>query len=260
VVENRPGASGNVGIAHAARSAADGYTLLVTSTGFVVNPTLFRNPGYDIAKDFAPITELGASPNTILTKPDSGINSVADLVARAKATPGGLNIANPGLGSTPHLTAELLRLRTGIELVQVTHQSAAQAVQAVLAGTTPIGVAALPPAHSLIKAGTLRALALTGEQRWHDLPDVPTMIELGYEGFVSETFQGLLAPAGTPQPILDRVAQVAIALLNENETRTRLLGAGFTLNPKGPEALAQRIAREVPLWRDVIEKAGIPRE
>ena len=130
VVENRPGASGNVGIAHAARSAADGYTLLVTSTGFVVNPTLFRNPGYDIAKDFAPITELGASPNTILTKPDSGINSVADLVARAKATPGGLNIANPGLGSTPHLTAELLRLRTGIELVQVTHQSAAQAVQA----------------------------------------------------------------------------------------------------------------------------------
>jgi tripartite-type tricarboxylate transporter receptor subunit TctC len=260
VVENRPGASGNVGIAHAARSAPDGYTLLVTSTGFVVNPTLFRNPGYDITKDFAPITELGASPNTILTKPDSGITSVADLVARAKATPGGLNIANPGLCSTPHLTAELLRLRTGIELVQVTHQSAAQAVQAVLAGTTPIGVAALPPAHALIKAGTLRALAITGGQRWHDLPDLPTMVELGYDGFVSETFQGLLAPAGTPQSILDRCAQVAIALLNESDTKNRLLGAGFTLNPKGPEALAQRIAREVPLWRDVIEKAGIPRE
>lgn len=260
VVENRPGASGNVGIAHAARSAPDGYTLLVTSTGFVVNPTLFRNPGYDITKDFAPITELGASPNTILTRPDSGITTLAELIARAKATPGGLNIANPGLGSTPHLTAELLRLRTGIELVQVTHQSAAQAVQAVLAGTTPIGVAALPPAHSLIKAGTLRALAITGEQRWHDLPDVPTMVELGYDGFVSETFQGLLAPAGTPQAILDRLAQVAIALLNESETKNRLLGAGFTLNPKGPEALAQRIAREVPLWRDVIEKAGIPRE
>ena len=260
VVENRPGASGNVGIAHAARSAADGYTLLVTSTGFVVNPTLFRNPGYDIFKDFAPITELGASPNTILTRPDTGITTLAELIARAKATPGGLNIANPGLGSTPHLTAELLRLRTGMELVQVTHQSAAQAVQAVLSGTTPIGVAALPPAHPLIKAGTLRALALTGEQRWHDLPDLPTMQELGYPGFVSETFQGLLAPIGTPQAILDRLAQVTITLLNEAETKSRLLGAGFTLNARGPDGLAQRIAREVPLWRDVIEKAGIPRE
>jgi tripartite-type tricarboxylate transporter receptor subunit TctC len=103
-------------------------------------------------------------------------------------------------------------------------------------------------------------LAITGEQRWHDLPDLPTMVELGYDGFVSETFQGLLAPAGTPQAILDRCAQVAITLLSESETKNRLLGAGFTLNPKGPEALAQRIAREVPLWRDVIEKAGIPRE
>jgi tripartite-type tricarboxylate transporter receptor subunit TctC len=260
VVENRPGASGNVGIAHAARSAADGYTLLVTSTGFVVNPTLFRNPGYDIFKDFIPITELGASPNTILTRPDTGIMTLADLIARAKATPGGLNIANPGLGSTPHLTAELLRLRAGIEFVQITHQSAAQAVQAVLSGTTPIGVAALPPAHPQIKSGTLRALALTGEKRWHDLPDVPTMLELGYEGFVSETFQGLLAPTGTPQAILDRLAEVTITLLNEAETKNRLLNAGFTLNPRGPQGLAERIAREVPLWRDVIEKAGIPRE
>ena len=144
VVENHPSASGNDGIARAARSAPDGYTLLVTSTGFVANPTLFRNPDHDMARDFPSITESGASPNTILTKPDSGIASVADLVVRAKAKIGGLNIANPGLGSTQHLAAELLRLRTGNELVQVTHQSAAQVVQAVPAGPTLIGVAALP--------------------------------------------------------------------------------------------------------------------
>ena len=179
VVENRPGASGNVGIAHAARSAPDGYTLLVTSTGFVVNPTLFRNPGYDITKDFAPITELGASPNTILTRPDTGITTLAELITRAKATPGGLNIANPGLGSTPHLTAELLRLRTGIELVQVTHQSAAQAVQAVLAGTTPIGVAALPPAHALIKAAPCAPWQSPGNSAGMTCPMCPPWLNLG---------------------------------------------------------------------------------
>jgi tripartite-type tricarboxylate transporter receptor subunit TctC len=260
VVENRPGGGGNVGVAHVARSAADGYTLLVTSTGFVVNPSLFRNPGYDPLRDFAPITELGASPNVILARPDSGIGSIAELVARARAAPGALNFANPGTGSTPHLTAELLRLRSGIDFVQIPHNSAALAVQSLLGGTTSIGVTALPPAHAQIKAGALRALALTGETRWPDLPDVPTMLELGYPGFVSETFQGLLAPAGTPAPIIERLAREVKAALTEPTTRARLLAAGFSLRADGPEALAARIAREVPVWRDLIRQAGIPQE
>jgi len=225
-----------------------------------VNPTLFRNPGYDIAKDFAPITELGASPNTILTRPDSGITSVADLVARARATPGGLNIANPGLGSTPHLTAELLRLRTGIELVQVTHQSAAQAVQAVLAGTTPIGVAALPPAHALIKAGTLRALAITGEQRWHDLPDLPTMLELGYDGFVSETFQGLLAPAGTPLTLRSRVAREMNRILGLADVRERLAVLGAEPMTSGPQEMEAFVRDYVSRIRKLGEAIGIKPE
>jgi tripartite-type tricarboxylate transporter receptor subunit TctC len=260
VVENRPGGGGNVGVAHVARSAPDGYTLLVVSTGFVVNPSLFRNPGYDPVRDFAPITELGVSPNVILARPDSGIGSIAELVARAKAAPGVLNFANPGTGSTPHLTAELLRLRTGIEFVQIPHNSAAQAVQSLLGGSTPIGVTALPPAHAQIKAGALRALALTGEARWPDLPDVPTMLELGYPGFVSETFQGLLVPAGTPAPIIERLARETKAVLSDPTTRARLLAAGFNLRPEGPEALATRIAREVPIWRELIRQAGIPQE
>jgi tripartite-type tricarboxylate transporter receptor subunit TctC len=259
IVENRAGGGGNVGAAHVARAAADGYTLLVVSTGFVVNVSLFRSPGYEI-REFAPITELGASPNVLLARPESGIDSVAALIARAKTEPQKLNMTNPGLGSTPHLTAELLQIRAGVEFVQVPHNSAGLAIQSLLAGVTPVGVTALPPAHAQIKAGALRALAITGEARWPDLPEVPTMLELGWEGFVSETFQGLLAPAGTPAPILERLAQATVAGLAEPATRDRLLNAGFGIRAAGPEGLARRIEREVPLWRDLIRRAGIEQQ
>ena len=171
-----------------------------------------------------------------------------------------MNLANPGTGSTPHLTAELLRLRTGIQFVQIPHNSAALAVQSLLSGTTAVGVTALPPAHAQIKAGTLRALALTGEARWPDLPEVPTMLELGWAGFVSETFQGFLAPAGTPAPIIERLAKEAAAVLGDPAIRGRLLAAGFALRANGPQALAARIAAEVPLWRALIDQAGLQRE
>ncbi|MDN3564670.1 Bug family tripartite tricarboxylate transporter substrate binding protein [Paeniroseomonas aquatica] len=260
VVENRGGGGGNIGVAAAARAAPDGYTLLVTSTGFVVNPSLFRNPGYDPVRDFAPITELGASPNVILATAQSGIGSVADLVARARVQPGGLDLANPGTGSTPHLTAELLQLAAGIRFVQVPHASAALAVQSLLANTTPVGITALPPAQPHIRSGAFRALAITGAERWPDLPEVPTMLELGYPGFVSETFQGLLAPAGTPPAIIRRLEAAARAVLAEPTTAGRLRAAGFGLRGGGPEGLADRIAREVPYWRDLIRRAGIPQE
>ena len=260
VVENRPGGGGNVGVAHAARAAPDGYTLLVTSTGFVVNPSLFRSPGYDPVRDFAPVAELGASPNAILARPDSGIATVAELVARAKAEPRRLDMANPGTGSTPHLTIELLQLRAGVEFVQVPHNSAALAIQSLLGGTTPVGVTALSPAHAHVKSGALRALAPTSEARWPELPEVPTMLEQGYEGFVSETFQGLFAPAGTPAPVVDRLAREAVAALAEPTTRSRLLAAGFGLRAGGPQGLADRVAREVPLWGDLIRRAGIQQE
>ncbi|MBW8268930.1 Bug family tripartite tricarboxylate transporter substrate binding protein [Caldovatus aquaticus] len=260
VVENRAGGGGNVGVAHVARQPPDGHTLLVASTGFVVNASLFRNPGYDPVRDFAPITELGASPNVILAHPASGIRTIGELVARAKATPEKLNLANPGLGSTPHLTAELLQIRAGVAFVQIPHHSAALAIQSLLGGTTPVGVTALPPAHPHIRSGALRALAVTGEQRWPDLPEVPTMLELGYPGFVSETFQGLFAPAGTPAPVIERLARAAVAALNEPATRARLQAAGFGIRAAGPAGLAARVAREVPMWRELIRQAGIPTE
>lgn len=260
VIENRGGAGGNIGVSLAARAAADGYTLLVTSTGFVVNASLFRNPGYDPIRDFAPVTELAASPDVFITRADSPIRSLDDLLARARATPGGMHFANPGTGSTPHLAGERLAIQREIGFVQVTHSSAALCVQALLAGTTPVGATALASSHAQIKAGTLRALALTGPERWFDLPEVPTMIELGFPGFVTETFLSLFAPAGTPNAIVERIAQAATAVMGDPETRTRMRNAGFIVRPDGPEALANRVAREVPAWRDLIARARISQD
>ncbi len=260
VVENRGGAGGNIGVAVAARAAADGYAVLITSTGFVVNVSLFRNAGYTV-DEFMPVTELGAAPNVFLARADSGITSIADLVARARATPGGLNFTNPGSGSTPHLAAELLRLRTGVELVQVAHNSAGLAVQALLAGTTLVGATSLPPALAQVKGGSLRALAVTASERFPDLPEVPTMQELGFPDFVSETFISMFLPLGTPPAILARLADATLKVVHDPATKARLLAAGFNVSgARGPEALAGRVAREVPMWRDLIRRAGIAQE
>ncbi|MBR0653483.1 Bug family tripartite tricarboxylate transporter substrate binding protein [Plastoroseomonas arctica] len=257
VIENRGGAGGNIGVAMAARAVPDGHTLLIASSGFVVNPSLFRNPGYDPVRDFAPITELGASPDVFLASIASPIRNLDDLVARARATEGGLHFANPGTGSTPHLAGERLAILKGLRFVQVTHSSAALTVQSVLVGTTEIGATALASSHAQIQAGRVRAIALTGPERWFDLPEVPTMVELGHADFISETFLSSYAPAGTPQPVIDRLAQVATAVMGDAETRGRMRNAGFIVRPDGPAALAARVAREVPAWRDLITRAGI---
>jgi tripartite-type tricarboxylate transporter receptor subunit TctC len=257
VIENRGGAGGNIGVALAARAAPDGYTLLVPSTGFVVNPSLFRNPGYDPIRDFAPISELAASPDVFLAGAASPIRSLADLVARARATAGGMHFANPGTGSTPHLAGERLAIERGVSFVQVTHSSAALCVQALLAGTVEIGATALASSHAQIKAGNLRALALTGPERWFDLPEVPTMRELGHADFVTETFLSFFAPAGTPAPIIERLAREAANVMGDPETRARMRNAGFIVRPDGPEALANRVTREVAAWRDLTTRARI---
>src|SRR5215468_10800002 len=202
IVDNRGGAAGNIGMGMAARATPDGYTLLLTSTSIAVNPALFKNLPYDPFKDFAPISELVNAPNVLVVRPDSGIKTVAELVARAKAEPARFNYSSPGAGTKSHLTGEMLKLRAGVEMVHVPYRGAGPAAQAVLAGTTQVGSVALAAAESLIKSGQLRALAVTSAARWFSLPDVPTMIEAGYPGFVSDTFNALFAPAGTPLEIV----------------------------------------------------------
>jgi tripartite-type tricarboxylate transporter receptor subunit TctC len=257
VVENRPGGGGNIGIGIAAHAEPDGYTLLITSSAYVVNPGLYTRIPYDPDKDFAPIAELGTSPNVVLVNPKLGINSVADLIARAKANPDELNYASPGLGTTPHLAGELFKIIGGIQMTHVPFSGAGPAIQAILSGTTQVAFAALPPAHPHIESGALKALAVTGTHRWFDLPAVPTMIELGYKDFVSDTFQGFLAPANTPSSIVDLLAAKSIGILKTQKIAEQLRNDGFEVLANGPDGMRKRIADEVPKWREIIVKARI---
>ena len=258
IVDNRPGAGGNIGTAFVARSEPDGYTLLIDSSAFVVNPSLYKRCPYDAFADFAPIGELGTSPNLFVANPQAGIKTIADLVARCKADPTAITYANPGIGTTPQLSGELLKLKAGIGMTSVPFGGAGPAVQAVLGGTTPIACVALPPARPLIASNSLVALAVTGEKRWFDLPDVPTMVELGYADFVADTFQAFLAPAKTPPEIVAMLSKASIEVLNDPKIAAQLRTDGLEVVASTPEAFAQRIATEIPKWRDVITKAAIP--
>ncbi|HZE54032.1 MAG TPA: tripartite tricarboxylate transporter substrate-binding protein [Bradyrhizobium sp.] len=212
---------------------------------------------YDPFKDFAPITELGTTPNAILVSPRLGINSIAELIARAKAKPNEFNYASPGAGTTPHLSAEFLKIVGGIEMTHVPFSGAAPAIQALLAGTTQVAVSALPAVLGFIQSGELKALAVTGAHRWIDLPDVPTMVELGYKDFIAETLQFFLAPAKTPPDIVEKLSAKSLEVLKRPEIVDQLRSNGYEVIANGPQGLRQRIETEVPKWRDVIAKAGI---
>ena len=259
IVENRAGAGSNLGTLAVARSTPDGYTLLVTSSAFTVNPSLYKQVPYDPFKDFAPVVELDTSPNVFVATLASGITSIRELVARAKARPDELSYASAGVGTTPHLAAELLKITSGINVTHVPYQGNGPAMQSILAGTVPLMCGSLPGAHGSIKNGTLRALAVTGPTRWYDMPDVPTMIELGYADFVVDTFHCMLAPAGTPKEIVERLAGSCVASLKEPAFREKLRSMGFETIANGPDGLARRIVEDVQRYRDIIAKAGIER-
>ena len=257
IIENKAGAGGNIGMGEVARAEPDGYTLLMTSSAIVVNPSLAEKIPYDPAKDFEPISEMGTSPNVFAVSNDIGVNTMAELVALAKKDPNKLNYSSPGIGTTPHLSAERLKIIAGINMAHVSHNGAGPAVQALLAGTVQVGSFALPPAHPHIVAGKMKALAVSSAGRWHDLPNVPTMIEAGFKDFVADTLQGFLAPAKTPKAVIDQLASAVDEILKRPAVRERMLQSGFEVLNKGPAGMKARIEKEVPMWREIVTQAGI---
>lgn len=257
VTENKAGAGGNIGIASVARAEPDGYTLLVCSGSFMLNPSLFESVPYDPLADFAVLGEMATSPNVISVDPKLGIRTIADLVAAAKATPERFTYASPGTGTPPALSLEVLKARTGLKMPPVVFTGASPAIQAVLSSAVPVVCTALPPSHPHIKAGTLQALAVTGERRWSDLPDVPTMKELGYKDFVHETVNLIWAPIKTPAPIVERLAREIDGIIKRPAVRTAFEKAGFEVLQGGIAPAKARVEREVPMWREVVAQTGI---
>ena len=256
-VENRAGAGSNIGTAAVARAAPDGYTLLISSSAFVVNPGLYKRIPYDPVADFAPIAELVTSPNVFIANKASGITSLPQMVEQARAQPGTMNFASAGIGTTPHLAGEMLNTQAGIRITHVPFNGAGPAMQAVLGGTVPVACAALPGARPSIDNGDVVALATTGAERWYDLPTLPTMEELGYAGFVSDTFHGAWAPANTPPEIVARLTTALLDGMKEPRFHEQLRRLGFEVIGNGPAGLRRRVDAEIPMYRAVIARAGI---
>ena len=257
IIENRGGAGGNIGITAAMRAPPDGYTLLVCSSAFVVNPSLYAQAAYDPFKDFEPIMTLGASPNVVTVPAQSEIKSLPEFIAKAKANPGKLNWTSPGAGTTPYLAGEVIKLRTGITMEHIPFAGAGPATTAVLGGQVDMYSANIGSVSSLIEGGKVRPLAVTALKRWPELPEVPTLEELGIKDAVSDTFYGLYAPAGTPQPIIGRIVKELTAILARPDVKEKFAKAGMPVVSESPAVFRQRIAREVPMYKEIVDKAGL---
>jgi tripartite-type tricarboxylate transporter receptor subunit TctC len=255
--ENMPGAGGNTGVATVARAPADGYTILVVSTGFMVNPSMYAKIPYDPIKDFAPITLVAASPNVISVHPSFPAKTLKELVELVKSHPGKYSFAQPSTGSTPHLVGELFKQQYQLDLITVPFNSAALAINSTIGGHTPIAFTALPPAMANIREGKLRGLAVLNAKRSPALPDVPTNAEAGIPDLESDTLTGIVAPAGTPKDIIDRWHGEIAKVVATSDVKERLETLGFAPVANMPDEFGARIKLETARWGKVVHDANI---
>ena len=256
VTENRGGAGGNVGAEAAARSAPDGYTIVLVAPSLAISPTLYSKINYDPVRDFAPISLVATVPNVMVTQP-SLPGQLQEFIAFVKAKPGALNFGSGGAGTSNHLAGELFNIVTGARLVHVPYKGVNLAMQDVLAGNVHLVFIGIPAAAPHIKAAKLRALAVVAPQRSSALPDVPTVAEAGLKDFEVTTWYGILAPAGTPQPVVRRLNAELVKIMHAPEMKEKLTATGTEPLTSTPEEFAAYIKREIAKWGDVIRKAGV---
>lgn len=252
VVENRPGAGANIGIAAAARSEPDGYTVLYSSSAIIVNPSMPRGAPFDPFKDFAPVVDVGAAPNVFVVRPDSPFKSINDLIDAAKADPDAVDYSVPGLGGVSHLATELFMKKTDMKMTYVPFNGSGPGLQGLLNGTVDVFVANMASLLGQVRSGQLRALAQTGAQRYPDLADIPTLKELGID-VEAETSYHIYVPAGTPDDIRQMLTKSIQQVLTKPEIKAQIAKIGLPVTAGGPEAVTARLEREVPLWAEVIK-------
>ena len=259
-VENHAGGGSNLGMGAAARQPADGYSLMVGASSFTINPVLYKKIPYDPFKDFTAVSLLDTTPGVLIVHPSLPAKSFQELVALVRANPGKYSYGMSGIGTPNHLLGELLKLSFGLDLVTVPFPGGGPAIQSTIAGHTPIAYVALTSIPPLVEGGQVRALAVTGMKRSAVLPSVPTMLEMGVRGQEPDTFTGLMAPAGTPKDIIDRLNAETVKILAAEDIKQRLANLGSEPQSTTPAEFEGRLKQEVAFWGKVIEDARIDRQ
>ncbi len=255
VIDNRPGAATIVGSEIAAKASPDGYTLLMITTTFAINPSLYAKLPYDPVRDFAPVTQINSVPNMLVVNPSLAAQSVRELIALAKAQPGTLNYASAGSGTSPHLAAELFRTMAGIEITHIPYKGIPPAVTDVIAGRVTMLMTTTISAAPHVKSGRLRALAVTSPRRLAAMPDVPAIAET-VPGYAADAFQGMVAPAGVPKEIVRQLAGDIAAIIKMPEVRERISADGAAPVGSTPEAFAAFLGKEMLKWGKVVKESG----
>jgi tripartite-type tricarboxylate transporter receptor subunit TctC len=255
VVENRPGAGTNIAASYVARAPADGYTLSLSSTALAVNVTLYPKLDYDAVKDFEPVAIFAEAPNLLLVNPKLPVNSVKELIEYGKKHPGKLNFSSAGSGSTQHLAGELIKIKGGFDATHIPYKGSAPALTAVIGGEADFTFINIPSSKQLIESGQLKALAITSAKRFPAVPKIPTMAEAGVEGMEVATWYSIVAPAGTPRPIVDKLNKAINQAMAQPELRKQFEDLGMAPMNESPEFFKKFLADEIARWRVIVQQS-----